>query len=240
MARSSLIAVVTFSSVAFSAVISIFWFFAMSGASRFAPAVHIFGLLGGLTGVLVGRRASARERRHLALATLIDELRRDASILDDPQYVPSKETPRPRVYPRLPVSATDAVLTLGALAERSDEELLRRLHNWRDDVNGFNRRLELTEFLSFTSGNPAEIADFERALHRSDGGLNRISHDLRNLRNYLDANYQVVSEHYERSGGSGGPRGWWLFHRIRRLASSMPSIKAVRSAWWRWAGHSSR
>ncbi|MBV9163246.1 MAG: hypothetical protein JO309_04670 [Pseudonocardiales bacterium] len=180
--------------MAFSAVMSIVWFFAMSGAARFAPAVHLFGLLGGLTGVLVGRRASARERRHLALTTLIDELRRDASILADPQYAPSKETPRPRVYPRLPVSATDAALALGALAERGDDELLRRLHNWRDEVNGFNRRLELTEFLGFSSGNPTEIADFERALHRGDGYLHQIRRDLRELWDYLAVNYQVTSE----------------------------------------------
>jgi hypothetical protein len=237
MARSSIIAVVTFCSVASAGVISIIWLITMSGASRFEPAVQLFGLLGGLTGVLAERRTSARERRHLALVTLIGELRRDASILADPQYAPSKEAPRPRVYPRLPVSATDAALTLGALAERSDDELLRRLHNWRDEVNGFNRRLELTEFISFTSGNPAEVADFERALHRSDGYLSQIRRDLPELLDYLAENYQVTLEQDEEFGGSGGPSRWRLLYRIRRLASFMPSIKAVRSAWWRWAGH---
>ena len=239
MARSSIIAGVTFCSVASAAVISIIWLIKTSGVSMFEPAVQIFGLLGGLTGVLAERRASARERRHLALVTLIDELQRDAFILADPQYAPSKETPRPRVYPRLPVSATDAALSLGALAERSDDELLRRLHNWRDEVNGFNRRLELTEFLSFTSGNPAEVVDFERALHRGDGYLSHIRCDLLKLRNYLAENYQIASEQYEEFGGSGGPGSWRLFRRFRRLASSMPSIKAVRSALWRWARQSS-
>jgi hypothetical protein len=239
MARSSIIAVVTFCSVASAAIISIIWFSTTSGVSRLEPAVQIFGLLGGLTGVLAERRASARERRHLALVTLIDELQRDACILADSQYAPSKETPRPRVYPRLPVSATDAALTLGALAARSDAELLRRLHNWRDRVNGFNRRLELTEFISFTSGNPAEVADFERALHRSDGYLSHIRHDLSELQGYLTENYQIALEHYEELGGSGGPSSWRLFRRLRRLASSMPGIKAVRSAWWRGARQSS-
>lgn len=206
MTRSSLIAVVTFASVAFSAVISIVWFASISGASRFEPSVQLFGLLAGLTGVLAERRASARERRHLALVSLIDELRRDAFILDDPQYAPSKDTPRPRVYPRLPVSATDAALTLGALAANSDDVLLRRLHNWRDKVNGFNQRLELTEILSFTSGDPAEVAEFERALHRSDGYLSQIRHDLRELRDYLDANYRTASaedEKFSRNGDTG-------------------------------------
>ncbi|MGH4007357.1 MAG: hypothetical protein ACRDTH_04185 [Pseudonocardiaceae bacterium] len=154
----------------------------------FEPAVQIFGVIGGLTGILAERRAVARERRHLALITLMDELRRDAVILDDRQYAPSKESPRPRVYPRLPVSATDAALTSGALAEQRDDQLLRLLHNWRDEVNGFNRRLELTEILIFTSGDSAEIAEFERALHRSDGYLNQIRRHLRELQDYLAEN----------------------------------------------------
>ncbi len=99
----------------------------------------------------------ARERRHLVLKILLDELRRDTTILDGREFTPSKETPRPRVHPRLPASATDAVLTSGALAKRSDDALLRLLHNWRaDEVNGFNRRLDLTEIRILNSGNPAE------------------------------------------------------------------------------------
>jgi hypothetical protein len=220
MSRSSRIAVVTFSSVAFSAVISIVWFSTTSGASRFEPAVQIFGLIGGLTGVLAERRAAARERRHLALVTLTDELRRDTTILDGPEFAPSKETPRPRVYPRLPVSATDAALTSGALAERSDDELLRLLHDWRDEVNGFNRRLELTEILIFTSENPADVAEFECALHCGDAYLNQVQSQLRHLQDYLAANYQ------SESGGLGTevkinqqPR-WRFFHlsRIRWLS----------------------
>ncbi len=199
MPRSSLIAAFTFSSVAFSAVISIVWFITTSGTAMFEPAVQMFGLLGGLTGVLAERRAAARERRHLALVTLVDELRRDTAILDDSQFAPSKETPRPRVYPRLPVSATDAALTSGALAERGDDELLRILHNWRDEVNGFNRRLELTEIRVFTSENPAEIAEFERALHRSDGYLSQIRRHLRDLQDYLAANYQTKSKNHEKA-----------------------------------------
>lgn len=228
MTRSSLIAVITFSSVAFSVLISIVWFFEVSGASRFAPTVHIFGLLGGLTGVLVGRRVSAREGRHLALVNLIDELRRNVFILDDPEYAPSEGTPRPRVYRRLLVSATNAALTLGTLAERSDDELLRRLHGWRDDVNGFNRRLELTEFHGFIYQKPAEIAKLERALHGGDGYLNQIRRDLPELLNYLVDNYPVASEHYEKSGGSGGPRGTALGLRNQVKAGGTATITWLR------------
>lgn len=200
MPRSSLITVATFGSIAISAAISIAWLVTASGASRFEPAVQALGLLGALAGILAERRATARERRHLALVALADELRRDTFILEDPQFALSAETPSPRVYPRLPVSATDALLTSGALAERSDGDLLWLLHNWRDEVNGFNRRLELTEIRIFTSGMPAEIAEFERALRWSDGYLNQMRRHLCDLRNYLVANYQIISEHYETFG----------------------------------------
>ena len=206
MPRSSLIAVATFSSVALSAVISIVWFITTSGESRFEPTVQLFGLLAGLTGVLAERRAAAGERRHLALVTLMDELRRDTVILDGKEFAPSKELPRPRVYPRLPASATDAALTSGALAKRSDDVLLRHLHNWRDKVNGFNRRLELTEIRVFTSGIPAEVAEFERALHCSDGYLNQIRGHLRDLQDYLAENCQAKSadrQKFDDGGGAG-------------------------------------
>jgi hypothetical protein len=115
------------------------------------------------------------------------------------------ETPKPRVYPRLPVSATDAALTSGALANQSDEDLLRRLRNWRDEVNGFNRRLELTEIRIFTSGLPTEIADFERALHSNDSYLNDTRSHLRELLEFLSMNYLANVAHDGRSDENGSP-----------------------------------
>ena len=186
MSRSSLITVATFSSIAASAVISVVWLVTATGTSKFHPAVEILGLLVGLTGVLGERRASARERRHLTLIALTDELQRVASILDNPRFNQNAETPRPRVYPRLPVSATDAALTSGALTQRGDDDLLRLLHNWRDEINGFNRRLDLTEIRVFTLGALAEITEFERVLHRNDGYLAQIRRHLQELQDVLD------------------------------------------------------
>jgi hypothetical protein len=186
---SSLITVVTFGSVAISEAISISWFFTVSGGSRFEPAIQMLGLLGGLAGVLGERRAAARERRHLTLVALVDELRMDSSILGAPYFSINDETPRPRVYPRLPISATDAALTSGALTNRGDEDLLRRLHNWRDVVNGFNRRLELTEIRIFTSDRPGEITEFERALHGSDSYLNAVRDHLFELLDFFPFHY---------------------------------------------------
>lgn len=193
LSRSSLIAIATFGSVTVSGVISIVWLITAHGASRFEPAVSGLGLLGGLAGILAERRATVRERRQLMLLTLVDELRRDTEILDDPQFFAARTVPTPRVYPRLPVSATDAALISGALAEPTDAGLLGRLHNWRDEVNGFNRRLELTENRIFTAGVTAEIADFERTLHRSDGYLNQVRQHRQDLQDYL---CRKLSDHF--------------------------------------------
>jgi hypothetical protein len=148
MSRSSLITLVTLVtlvSVGISAVISIAWFVTVQGPSRFEPAVATLGIVAGLTGVLAEHRVAAHERRHASLTTLMDELQRNTIILDDLWPGMSQDAPRPRVYPRLPVSATDAALVSGALTDPRDAELLQRLHGWREEVNGFNRRLELTE-----------------------------------------------------------------------------------------------
>lgn len=205
ISRSSLITVVTFGSVAVSGLISILWLVAADGASRFEPAVSGLGLLGGLAGILAERRATARERRHLALLTLVDELRRGTEILDDPQFSANRTSPTPRVYPRLPVSATDATLISGALVKHTDAELLGRLHNWRDEVNGFNRRLELTENRIFTAGMLAEMIDFERTLHRSDGYMNQTRRYLMDLRNYIAAYYHIASETCDHQGMNDDP-----------------------------------
>lgn len=191
ISRSSFIAVSTFGSIGVAASMSVVWFCTASGADRFEPAVQALGLLAGITGVLAERRSAARERRDLTILAVLDELRRVQDILADSQFAAGTKPPRRRVYLRLPVSATDAALTSGALARQSDNELLRLLHKWRDEVNGFNRRLELTELLVFTSGDPAEAGEFERALRRGGGYLSRVQRHVRDLQHYLTTSSQV-------------------------------------------------
>lgn len=186
MSRSSLIAAVTFASITCSAVISIVWFAQASGIGHFEPAVGVLGLLAGITGVLAERRASARERRKLVLTSLCAELRSSVSVLTDRQFTVSDgDRPRGRVYRRLPTSATDSALTSGGLAERGDGELLRRLHEWRDAANGFNRRLDLTELRIFLTNKPDEIRQFEQILNENDGYVDRLRLQLASLRKLL-------------------------------------------------------
>ena len=91
------------------------------------------------------------------------------------------------MYPRLPVSAVDAAVVSGALSQRGDADLLNRLHQWRDEANGFNRRLEITEMCVFSDKETAEqeMAEFDRALHQDNGYLDQIRRDLGELREFL-------------------------------------------------------
>lgn len=178
-----MIAGITFGCVGVSAVVSVVWFLTGHGSGRFEPAVQTLCIVAGLTGVLAERRAVARERRDSALRSLADELRTCESILSDPRLAPSPASPsQPRVYPRLPVSAADAALASGALSGERDAELVGRLHAWRDEVAGLNRRLELTELRIFTAGHREEFAEFQRALLRPDGVMNDVRQRLWNLR----------------------------------------------------------
>jgi hypothetical protein len=186
MARSSLIAVATFGCVGVAAAVSLVWFWGAAGDGHFEPAVALLGMLGGLTGILAERRAAAQDKRTAVLAALADELARAEDVLADPVFAPADGAPpAPHVYPRLPVSATDAALASGALTDHGDADLVNRLHRWRDEVNGVNRRLELTEVRLFGAGAAHEAEDFDRALHRDGGYLDHVRAHLRDLRSTM-------------------------------------------------------
>jgi hypothetical protein len=217
MARSSIITLTTFGSISVATVMSLVWFSISSGEARLEPAVGVFGLLGGLAGILAERRAARQEKRRLTLATLTDELHRARMVLADERFSPSSETARrPRVYPRLPLSAVDAALVSGALTEPGDTNLLSKLHQWRDEVNGFNRRLELTEMRIFGVGAAHEMADFDRALY---GYLEQVGRNLDNLQRHMAASTQIVrfSTHVRRWAEWFSHRG--VPHARRRSAA---------------------
>lgn len=169
---SGLISGLTFASISISAVLSAAWFLASAGIDQFEPAVGVFGLLAGLTGVLAERRAVARERRHTTLNALGEELRATVDLLSGGRFAPNTDDVFWKsVFPRLPISATDAALTSGTLALPSDTELVGRLHIWRDLVNGLNRRLELTELHMFLVDRDQDTRQIQEAMSHPDSYL---------------------------------------------------------------------
>jgi hypothetical protein len=202
----ALASVVTFGSLAMAAVVSVAWFVAMPGEARLEPAAVTLGLIGGLAGVFAERRAARRELRNRLLQSIAGEISKAAGILDDPRFDGSDgRGARPHVFPRLPASAVDAALASGALADRQDAALVELLHEWRDDVNDLNRRLDITELRIFTASSPAEVRAFEHLLHGADGPLGRRRQCLQQLQDRLIKHH--LSAYRRRSAAGTAPGG---------------------------------
>jgi hypothetical protein len=141
------VAAVTYALLATAFVLGVLWF-VLPGEPRWEPAVNSLTLVAGMTGLIVERLSSEAERHAQVLAAIRRELERNRAALADNEFARAAEG-RPRaVFARLAVSAVDAALVSGALDRRRDTALVTALHRWRDTVQGFNRRLDLTENMS--------------------------------------------------------------------------------------------
>jgi hypothetical protein len=167
MNRRTVVSWVTYGLLGLAFVLGVIWFLWPQN-SRWEPAVNSLTLVAGLTGIFVERLTAEAERRTEVLRAVADELHENTRLLNDDRFSPDAPTTR-QVYPRLIVSAVDLALVSGALGLHRDAELVGMLHRWRDTVNLFNRRLDLTEVSTFSNTiSPAELAAFHRALHRED------------------------------------------------------------------------
>lgn len=172
------VATATFAGLAAAIGLSIGWAVVADG-SRLEALAQTLGLLAALTGIAAERFATERQRRRLVLLALADELSKNQAIIADLRLTLGG-TSRRRVYPRLLVSAADGAITSGVLAGRN-RNLFAALHEWRNEVIDFNRRLDLTEMLTFLQGTPDTIRDFEQALARDDGRVHRVARLLAHL-----------------------------------------------------------
>ncbi|WP_432899354.1 hypothetical protein ACQP1S_23875 [Micromonospora matsumotoense] len=167
-----LVTAVTSASLGLSGVLSVVWFLTSEGDSRFEPAVQGLGLVAGLTGLVLERRAGAVERRQQTLGAITRELESNRTLLHRPPFT---DAGRPAltwtVFPRLHISAVDAALTSDVLSQRGDRALVDRLHGWRDEVRTFNQQLSLAEILAFTDGSAETLRDLRHGLHAPDGPL---------------------------------------------------------------------
>lgn len=176
------ITVATFGALAVALVLGVLWFAVSPAGQRWEPAVNSLALLAGLTGIFAERWAAERERRNQAVESIRIELAHNRQLLDDEAFSQDPaQLSRRRVYPRLMLSAVDSAFASGALSPRRDAELIEALHRWRATVNAVNRRLDLTESLTFGSNSADEVEQFNRALHRDDGYLHGVRELLAEL-----------------------------------------------------------
>lgn len=176
-----LIAVITAGCLGAAALLSVVWLVTADGGGRLEPAVQSLGLLAGIAGLVLQRRAAAAEHRDQAVAGVADELAANAETLSRYPFSDAEPVASRTVFPRLRMSAVDAALSSGALARRGDDELVRALHDWRDEVDTFSHQLSIAEILAFTDGSAEVLQDLHDGLHGSDGRLAAIRAHLTGL-----------------------------------------------------------
>ncbi|GAB3935337.1 hypothetical protein GCM10029976_045500 [Kribbella albertanoniae] len=178
--RRTVVTALSYGMLGLAFTLGVIWFFWPEN-SRWEPAVNSLTLVAGLTGIFVERLTAEAERRTEVLRAVGDELRENTRLLNDERFSPQAPSTR-QIYPRLVVSAVDLALVSGALGLHRDAELVGQLHRWRDTVNLFNRRLDLTEISTFSeTASEAELAAFHRALHRPDSFFTSTCEQLKTL-----------------------------------------------------------
>jgi branched-subunit amino acid ABC-type transport system permease component len=189
-----LAAVTTFAGLAGAIGASLAQVLATHGCARLGPATQMLTVIAALTGIAAERFATEQQRRRQALATLTGELLTNRVILNEMlSALGGRNAARRRIYPRLVVSAAESAIACGALA--GDRELLTRLHEWHNGVVDFNRRLDLTEMLTFLESGPEAIRGFELALSRDGGRVHRISRLLDDFMDFLDQPQATQASH---------------------------------------------
>jgi hypothetical protein len=164
----NLISILTFSALLVGLILAAIWFLASTGNSRFEPALTVLGLFATLTGIFAERQASDYERKRELLLALYWEFVKNEEILKNSQFnLEPDRLEQPIVFPRLIMSVTETAIASGIFEEQKYRNLFSLLNQWRDTVNAFNRRLDITELRTFTNPSLEEIRSFYRGLVNS-------------------------------------------------------------------------
>jgi hypothetical protein len=143
--RRVIVAVVTYALLAIAFVLGILWILGVG--PEWEPWVNSLTLLAGVTGLIVERQNAETERRSELVASVVFELQQNRAIVE--RRLAGLRTGGQRalsVSPRLALSAVDAALASGVLSRAPDSALVEKLHRWRERVQGYNWRRDLTEF----------------------------------------------------------------------------------------------
>ena len=143
--RRVTVAVITYALLGVAFVLGILWILGIG--PEWEPWVNSLTLLAGVTGLIVERQNADTERRSEVVASVVFELQQNRAIVE--RRLAGLRTGGDRalsVSPRLALSAVDAALASGVLSRTPDSPLVGQLHRWREQVQGYNWRRDLTEF----------------------------------------------------------------------------------------------
>ncbi len=189
------IAVSIFNTVALvvALVFALWWWLSVAsqpstGLDWLEPAATTLPLLAVLSGIRAERWAAERERRNQSFAALRREAEANQEVLTDPRFRPENQGVG-QIYPRLALGAVTTTLVSGALNQKRDRALVRQLMDWRNTVDDFNRRLDLTELRLCTVDvvDVEELTLLREVVRRPDGHFAVVARELAALRQVLDA-----------------------------------------------------
>lgn len=143
--RRVTVAVTTYALLGVAFVLGILWILGVG--PEWEPWVNSLTLLAGVTGLIVERQNAETERRSEVVASVVFELQQNRAIVE--RRLAGLRTGGERalsVSPRLALSAVDAALASGVLSRAPDSALVGQLHRWREQLQGYNWRRDLTEF----------------------------------------------------------------------------------------------
>ncbi|MFI6425574.1 hypothetical protein [Promicromonospora sp. NPDC050880] len=143
--RRVTVAVVTYALLGVAFVLGILWILGIG--PEWEPWVNSLTLLAGVTGLVVERQNAETERRSEVVGSVGFELQQNRAVVE--RRLAGLRTGGARalsVSPRLALSAVDAALASGVLSRSPDRALVEKLHRWREHVQGYNWRRDLTEF----------------------------------------------------------------------------------------------
>lgn len=143
--RRVTVAGVTYALLGVAFVLGILWILGIG--PEWEPWVNSLTLLAGVTGLVVERQNAETERRSEVVGSVGFELQQNRAIVE--RRLAGLRTGGEQalsVSPRLALSAVDAALASGVLSRSPDRALVERLHRWRERVQGYNWRRDLTEF----------------------------------------------------------------------------------------------
>lgn len=104
-----------------------------------------FSLFAAVTGLVLDRWVSHRERRRELLRALANELHVVGNIFSSREMQPANVPDRAIAYARLPTDCLVTCLASGMFTEAADKRLLKLMYAWRQRANEFNEKLELTQ-----------------------------------------------------------------------------------------------
>ena len=143
--RRVTVAVTTYALLGVAFVLGVLWI--LDVGPEWEPWVNSLTLLAGVTGLIVERQNAETERRSEVVASVVFELQQNRAIVE--RRLAGLRTGGERalsVSPRLALSAVDAALASGVLSRAPDSALVGQLHRWREQLQGYNWRRDLTEF----------------------------------------------------------------------------------------------